>query len=852
MKRAVVFLFALLVLWNVALPLRGEGYRKELAPWLVLGPLPLPQAEMQRHGTDEALAGFHHLDMHCLTPLAGDRVEWGSGPLSRWRSYDKGNLAVSAPAFFYLATWVDAQRWLSARLSLDRVDYAFVVYLDGEAQKTSRVHADSWKVDMHLTTGRHLLVIKLLVRPKRVPRFLPHLEWGDDFGTVPVRISVDSGREMEIRHVLNTAMVTGLETAPDGRHVAVTLRRLERGDVRRSWVEVLDVESGRTVWTSRGAGNISGVTWLPDSSGFAFVRKHKDIGDILVHRLRDHSVRVVAGAIQRLREIWWSPDNRYLVYAAAEAAPPESVWRHVQELADRAESPSRHRGLYIHFFNGSVTRCLAHPRERFHAALISPDGKRILLERKLPDLAQRPYERYEGVLADPATLERKPLLSDPWINTVSWSPDSRHLLVIGGASAFGGKGNVLQKDVIPNDFDGQAYLFAVDGGAVKPISRRFSPSINSGSWHARDHCIYFHVVDGARDSLVSWQEGRGFENLNFPVDVVHQVSWARQRTVAVAWASGVTTPHRLYRVDLKRRRVKMTRDFNSEMFKDVRFGKVEDRDYRCPDGTVVPGRIYYPASFNPNRKYPLIVYYYGGTSPVSRDFAGRYPKNWYAAQGYMVYVLQPTGTVGYGQEASAVHVNDWGEKTAAQVIAAVDALAASHPNVDSNRIGAMGASYGGFLTQYLAAKTQRFAAFISHAGIASLSSYWGVGDWGVLYSGVASADSFPWNRKPLYVGQSPLFLADRIHTPLLLLHGDRDNNVPPGESYQMFAALKLLGRDVALVTFKDQQHFILDPPQRRRWMRTIIAWFDRWLKKEPQAWDHMYPEKKAESVSAGG
>ena len=152
----------------------------------------------------------------------------------------------------------------------------------------------------------------------------------------------------------------------------------------------------------------------------------------------------------------------------------------------------------------------------------------------------------------------------------------------------------------------------------------------------------------------------------------------------------------------------------------------------------------------------------------------------------------------------------------------------------------MGASYGGFLTQLIATKTNIFAAYISHAGISSISSYWGVGDYGYWYNAISAANSYPWNRKDIYVGHSPLYLAERITKPLLLLHGSSDNNVPPGESYQMFTALKLLGREVALVTFNEQSHFILDYEKRLRWMRTIIAWFDKWLKEQPQFWDNLY------------
>jgi dipeptidyl aminopeptidase/acylaminoacyl peptidase len=234
------------------------------------------------------------------------------------------------------------------------------------------------------------------------------------------------------------------------------------------------------------------------------------------------------------------------------------------------------------------------------------------------------------------------------------------------------------------------------------------------------------------------------------------------------------------------------------------------------------------------------VYYYGGTSPIFKDFGGRYPKDWYTANGYIVYIPQPSGTVGFGQDFSAVHVNDWGKVTSEEIIYGVKQLIDRHSFIDPKRVGAMGASYGGFLTQYLATQTDIFAAYISHAGITALSSYWGVGEWGFSYSGVATADSLPWNRKDIYVGNSPLFMADRINKPLLLLHGEIDNNVPPGESYQMFAALKILGKDVALVTFKGQQHTILEYKKRVQWMRTIIAWFDKYLKNQPEHFNNLY------------
>ena len=108
---------------------------------------------------------------------------------------------------------------------------------------------------------------------------------------------------------------------------------------------------------------------------------------------------------------------------------------------------------------------------------------------------------------------------------------------------------------------------------------------------------------------------------------------------------------------------------------------------------------------------------------------------------------------------------------------------------------------------------------------------------------MAAADSFPWSRKDIFVNQSPLFNADKITTPLLLLHGAADTNVPPGESAQLFTALKLLGREVEYVQFFDQNHHILAYGKRVLWTKSILAWFDRWLKGQPEWWFDLYPPR---------
>jgi len=138
-------------------------------------------------------------------------------------------------------------------------------------------------------------------------------------------------------------------------------------------------------------------------------------------------------------------------------------------------------------------------------------------------------------------------------------------------------------------------------------------------------------------------------------------------------------------------------------------------------------------------------------------------------------------------------------------------------------------------------RTNLFSAAVTHAGISSISSYWGEGYYGYEYSAYAAANSYPWNRKDIFINQSALFNADKITTPMLLLHGSKDTNVPPGESTQLFTALKILGREVEYIQILDQGHHIMTYTKRKIWTRTIMAWFDRWLKNQPGWWYYLYP-----------
>jgi dipeptidyl aminopeptidase/acylaminoacyl peptidase len=408
---------------------------------------------------------------------------------------------------------------------------------------------------------------------------------------------------------------------------------------------------------------------------------------------------------------------------------------------------------------------------------------------------------------------------------------------------FGEAGLNKGSSPLANNYDNQAYIYDIGSGEVNAVTRDFNPSVNGAEWHPGDNMIYLQVTDSVYTRIYRLNPENGnIVQVPTEPDVVSQISWATEKGMALYSGTSKFEHNRVWLLNLASGESRLFLNPEQETYSDVKFGKESDWHFKMPDGETVTGYIIYPADFDPSRKYPLIVNYYGGTSPVEKSFGGRYPHEIWSARGYAVYVPQPDGAVGFGQEFSARHQNNWGKSVAGQIIEGTRQFLEAHAWADPEKVGCIGASYGGFMTMLLTTQTDIFSCAISHAGISSISSYWGEGYWGYSYSSEATGDSYPWNRKDIYVDQSPLFSADKINTPLLLLHGSSDTNVPLGESLQLWVGLKILGRPVEMVQVEGEDHHILTYSKRIEWHNTIMAWFDRYLKGEEEQWYRLFPE----------
>ncbi len=790
-------------------------------------------------------------------PEEGKSVSWSGSRLLQWNAAgtEDNRLTVSGEykedhGVAWAAVYLSVDRWVSGTLTLES-PYLLRAFLNGEEilSKTSYESGNDNEPGsaMHALTlnkGKHLLLVKM-IRP------------GGDYDTDwTLRASFDAGkhttatstcitpdRYVMLRDLSNAPQPTGVSVNSDGELAAVHIRRADPPDgSSEMWIDILKTGDGQLYRRFSGGMSITGMQWVPDSGGrrFSYTINNSNGTDLWVVDLDTGEKNRILRDVEDFSGYSWSPGADFVIYRKTERHEPgkDGVMRY-HGLQDRR--PEYHNRTYLYQLNvpEGTTRRLTAGRLSTSLADIHPDGSRILFLRNHELYDERPYGKTEYVELDLQTMETDSLFTLVFGGAARFSPEGRRILISGGPASFGDLGINIPDTLTANDYDSQLYIFYRDNGKTTAITREFDPAVEQAAWDVTGRYIYLSVTEKSYRKFYRY-DTRSEQYLSYETgpDVIGSFSLARNSPVAAFTGSGASDTPKVYTIDFTHRNpeARLLHNPGEEFYRHVQFGDIKSWTFTNEFGEEIDGHVYYPPDFDDSKSWPVIVNYYGGTVPTSRTFGGRYPKELYASNGYIVYVLQPSGATGYGQEFSARHVNDWGKIAGKEIIRGVESFLDAHDYADRDRVGAIGASYGGFMTMYLLTQTDLFAAAVSHAGISNLSSYWGEGFWGYQYSGVATAESFPWNRRDIYVDRSPVFSADRINTPLMLVSGMSDTNVPPGESLQLFTALKLLGRDVAFIAVEDQDHHILDYKKHIHWKSAILSWFDKWLKDEPEWW----------------
>lgn len=766
---------------------------------------------------------------------------------------DDGYIAMENPtegAVLYLyRTALRATRFAKGKLKVHS-PARFEVFVNGESKLTVEEASDSLPQNPSETALRlepeadYEIVIKLLAsaQDKALPVLKCEFEKDGGFDSAECSMSPDMKRRFSLYDTAFGSRVASVSLSPDGKYLLTRYTDSYGPDRSRMHGELTEVKTGRMILPDVNGG----MRWMPRSSRLYYTVTGKEGKRLVIFDPATMQEETLPADVPD-GHFTWAPTEDFIIYTMTdEGERTEGPLKRILHPNDRIPG-ARNRSYLVRFDPATgLAERITYGNHSVYLNDISPDGTRLLCMAYREDIGQFPFREKSLVEIDMATLKADTLVAcDPYINNASYSPDGTRLLLTGGPSAFGGIGKNCGSHPIANDYDVQAFIMDRSDRTVHPITRDFDPTVEWAEWNGADNCIYLSTTDKDCRHIYRYRPDKGsFEMLPLAEDVISGFSLPYANASVAAYVGGGSTSAGVaYMYDVRKEKSELIADPMRETLDAIELGSMEEWSFTAADGTRVEGMVCLPPDFDPQKKYPLIVYYYGGTSPTTRGLMSPYSPQLFASRDYVVYVVQPSGAIGYGQEFSARHVNAWGDYTADEIIEGTRKFCEAHPFVDATKIGCLGASYGGFMTMYLQTRTDIFAAAASHAGISNVTSYWGEGFWGYSYNSVAAAESYPWSNPELFTAHGALFNADKINTPLLLLHGTDDTNVPVGESIQLYNALKILGKPVELITVDGENHFISDYGKRVQWHNAIMAWFARWLQDSPQWWEDLYPDR---------
>lgn len=698
-------------------------------------------------------------------------------------------------------------------------------------------------------------VSELTMEPKRYEVVVKYLTAATDTCAPTLKALFKSKENAEVvaslnpekRYTLNNILegkdFRGVSLSPNGKYVLVKyINRFTEGK-SDSYAQLLDATTGRLLLQANGF--LADARWMPTSNRMYYIRKGLEGTELVTVDPTNMQENILANNLPK-GNFNFTPDEKTLLFTQEEEGPKEgNELIRVLEPNDRIPGFRDRSFIWRYDLKSGLYEQLTFGHSDTYINDVSADSRYLLFNTSERVYTSLPHSRNSLYKLDLQTMAIDTLWEDvKYMNQAVFSPDARQLLVFGSGETFDGIGLNIKPGQIANSYDGQLFLYDLATRKPRALTKNFDPNVMSATWNKYDGQIYLMAEDQDYQRIFTCNPANEkIKQIVVSEDIITDYTLADAAPVLFYYGQSTSNANRLYSYELKGGKNRLVYDLSSDKLKDIALGEVHDWNFTSAEGTTIQGRYYLPPHFDPTKKYPMIVYYYGGTSPTNRMLEMRYSMHMYAALGYVVYTLNPSGTTGFGQEFAARHVNAWGKVTADEIIRGTKLFCEQHTFVNAKKIGCIGASYGGFMTQYLQTQTDLFASAISHAGISALSSYWGEGYWGYGYCSIANAGTYPWNNPEFFTKQSPLFNADKIKTPLLLLHGNADTNVPVGESIQMFAALKILGRTVEFVQVDGENHGITAYNKRIGWQNTIYAWFAKWLKDEPEWWETLYPER---------
>jgi dipeptidyl aminopeptidase/acylaminoacyl peptidase len=614
---------------------------------------------------------------------------------------------------------------------------------------------------------------------------------------------------------------TGGRWAPSGSQILFVS---PRGGSSQIWVAQFDPNAGALTGDPRRVTSLSteadGAMWFPDGKHILFVSEvYPECGDDACNKAKDEergNSKVKAMVFTRLLYRHWNHYTNFkrshLFVASLEGGAPRDITPgdhdvppftlggqedyaispDGQEVAytsnvDEVEATSTNNEIFTIPTNAEPTvepRKLSVSPGSDSTPLYSPDGR--WLAWRMQERAGYESDRFRLVVYD---REKKKIANitedwDHWAENFAWTPDS-----------------------------GTIYVTSEDNGEIPVYSIRIdrktllSTSTGAPLIVSHGHPVSL-VTRGSNDDLQISPDGK----------------------YLVFTRMSIGAPNEVYRLEIGSKEPVELSHLNDTVLSPVAMQPLEAFWFSGAGGAKVEGFLLRPPGFDAQRKYPVKFLIHGGPQGQWGDeWTYRWNAELLAANGYVVVMINPRGSTGYGQQFIDEINGDWGGKPYIDLMNGLDYAEKTFPFIDKDRECALGASYGGYMINWILGHTRRFKCLVSHDGAFNVESEYGSTE--ELWFSEWEFKGTPWTNRELYRKWSPHLFADQFKTPTLVIHGQLDYRLDVSEGFQLFTTLQRLKIPAKMLYFPDEGHWVLKPQNSQLWYQTVNAWVDQWVKR---------------------
>jgi dipeptidyl aminopeptidase/acylaminoacyl peptidase len=610
-----------------------------------------------------------------------------------------------------------------------------------------------------------------------------------------------------------------LRFSPDGKQV---IFESDHGGGTQIWLQSFDTTAGSLTGEAKKVTSISteasGGTWSPDGNSVIFVSSvYPDCRDDACNKQRDEErtkSKVKAMTFDHLMFRHWTHyDNgkrSHLFVVPIEGGvardltpgnydvPPFSLGGQDQygfspdskEVAytcntDEVQAISTNSDIFfVPVTGGAAKRITTNPGSDT-TPLYSPDGKYVAYRSQLRGGYESDrfrlmlYERASGKIADLTPN------FDRWVDSIAWSPDSTTIYLTAGN-------------------EGRSPIYALKIG-------------QTNAWPQE-------LVDGYNDSPTPTSDGKMLVFDTMSITAPNEIYTA---PLLFPQCRMMPLPNAYTVPDCLLSKSKPLTRLNDEVFARVTMQPMETFWFTGAAKEKVQGFIVRPPSFDPKAKYPVKYLIHGGPQGAwGDDWSFRWNPELFAANGYVVVMVNFHGSTGYGQKFIDAINGNWGGAPYEDLMLGMDYAEKTYPFIDKGRECALGASYGGYAINWIEGHTDRFKCLVSHDGMFNTESAFGTTE--ELWFNEWEFKGTPWTNREMYRKWSPHLSATSFKTPMLVVHGQLDYRLDVSEGFQLFTTLQRLKVPSKMLYFPDEGHWVLKPQNGRLWYQTVNGWVDQW------------------------